>query len=166
LTEVGHLPARTKIALQCENLLFRFAALDSILDRDETNTLTDWRLPFSHFMRDKVEPCQPANAELTYPICRFDIPTFTSSQLNARRLAIPRLPARSITRDAVNESKLRSTILDGEIVVLDRMAYRAFSYCNNGRNERPIAGKAISDNLSVWALTAFAINPSCLDVWT
>jgi hypothetical protein len=35
------------------------------------------------FMRNKVEPCQSANAELTYSICRFDIATFTGSGLNA-----------------------------------------------------------------------------------
>jgi len=34
--------------------------------------------------------------------------------------------------------KLRSTILDGEIVRWIRMAYRDFSCCNDGRNTRPL----------------------------
>jgi len=33
---------------------------------------------------------------------------------------------------------MQSTILDGEIVALTRLAYRDFSYCNNGKNARPL----------------------------
>jgi bifunctional non-homologous end joining protein LigD len=41
-------------------------------------------------------------------------------------------------QDAVRQLKLCSTILDGKIVALDKKAYRGFSYCNNGKNARPL----------------------------
>ena len=51
---------------------------------------------------------------------------------------LPLEPKFPTIQDAVNELKLRSTILDGEIVRWIRMAYRDFSCCNDGRNTRPL----------------------------
>jgi hypothetical protein len=51
---------------------------------------------------------------------------------------LPLEPKFPTIQDTVNQLKLRSTILDGEIVALEKTVYPAFSYCNNGRNARPL----------------------------
>ena len=51
---------------------------------------------------------------------------------------LPLEPKFPTIQAAVNELKLRSTILDGEIVALDKDGVPSFSCCNNGRNARPL----------------------------
>ena len=46
--------------------------------------------------------------------------------------------------DAVNQLKLRSTILDGEIVALDAEGIPGFSCSNNGRNGQPLQSRTSS----------------------
>jgi bifunctional non-homologous end joining protein LigD len=54
------------------------------------------------------------------------------------RNRLPLEPKFPIVLDAVDHLKLRSTILDGEIVALDTEGeYRAFNCCKNGKAPQP-----------------------------
>lgn len=54
------------------------------------------------------------------------------------RNRLPLAPKFPMVLDAVNQLKLRSTILDGEIVALDAQGIPGFSCSNNGRNVPPL----------------------------
>jgi hypothetical protein len=58
-----------------KNLLLRFSALgtSNFKIKMELVALLIGDILFRPFMRDKIEACQSANAELTWAKCRFDI---------------------------------------------------------------------------------------------
>ena len=65
----------------------------------------------------------------------------TDSTGKARLWSRNRLPLESkfpTIGDALRQLKLRSTILDGEIVALDKDGILGFNCFNNGRNARPL----------------------------
>jgi bifunctional non-homologous end joining protein LigD len=58
---------------------------------------------------------------------------------------------------AVSKLKLRSTILDGEVVAVDEMGYRVFSFCKGSKSNQ-------RRRLSTMSLTSFGITETTLRV--